>query len=165
MKFLIEHTYAGIAPAAYAALHFDESFSIALGDALGLGRTLLRLDRAGTRIVRHVRCTPRRDAGSEAAQVLDDKAAFVEELDYDLAAGRGTWRTIPSVFADRVVNRGTLELAAAPGGTRRIVRGEVTVRLFGLGGLVERKIVAEIEKSYAGAAAFTAAWLAQPNRA
>jgi hypothetical protein len=159
VKLLIEHVIAGITPAAYETLHFDEAFNTALGVELGLGRTLVRLDRTATRIVRHVRCTPRRAASSDAAQVLDDRAAFVEELDYEIGQLRGTWRTIPSVFADRVRSSGTLELAAVPGGTRRIVRGEVTVALFGLGRLVERKIIAEMEKTYAGAARFAEAWL------
>ena len=161
MKFEIEHTYARITPAAYAALHFDETFSAALGEALGLGRTLLRLDRTADRIVRHVRCVPRRDADDPAAQVLDDKASYVEELDYDVARARGEWRTIPSMMPDRVTTHGSIEFVAAPGVTRRIVRGEVRVRIFAVGRLVERHIVAAIEKSYADSARFTAAWLAQ----
>jgi hypothetical protein len=92
--------------------------------------------------------------------VLDDRASFIEELEYDLRGSRGSWRTIPSVFADRVSNCGTLELEPVRGGTRRIVHGDVAVRMFGVGRVVERKIIAEIEKSYASAARFTSEWLA-----
>jgi hypothetical protein len=42
-----------------------------------------------------------------------------------------------------------------------VVRGEVKVAIFAIGRIVERFIVAEIEKSYAGAARFTAEWLAR----
>jgi len=73
---------------------------------------------------------------------------------------RGAWRTIPSLWADRVHNAGTIELADFEGGTRRLVRGEVKVKLFGFGGLVEKMIVAEIEKSYAATARLTREWLA-----
>lgn len=165
MKFVIEHTYRQITPAAYEALHFDETFAAALGEALGLGRVLVRLDRTPGRIVRHVRCTPKRKSDDPAARVLDDQASYVEELEYEVGRFRGEWRTIPSVMPDRVRTSGSLELAPAPGGgTRRIVRGEVRVAIFAVGRIVERFIVAEIEKSYAGAARFTADWLARQGR-
>lgn len=161
MKFVIEHVFERIDRAGYEALFFDETFSAALGAALGLGRQLVRLDRDPDRIVRHVRCEPKREAGSPADQAFGtSRASYLEEMDYDLRRGRGAWRTIPNLFTDRVTNTGTLEIADVPGGVRRVVRGEVKVSLFGFGRLVERMIVAEIEKSYAGAAAFTARWLA-----
>jgi Protein of unknown function (DUF2505) len=164
VKFAIEHVFARIDRAGYEALYFDETFNAALGDALGLGRQLVRLDRGPDRIVRHVRCEPRREAGSAADQAFGtSRASYLEEMDYDLRRGTGAWRTIPNLFTDRVKNAGTLEIASVPGGVRRVVRGEVAVRLFGFGRLVERMIVAEIEKSYAGAAEFTTRWLAAPR--
>jgi hypothetical protein len=160
MKFVVDHTFA-VTPEAYEALYFDEPFNVALGEALGLGRELRRFDRATDRIVRHVCCEPTREAGSEADRAFgSSRASYIEEMDYDVRARRGQWRTIPNVLAERVRTEGSLEIVAAAGGTKRIVRGEVKARLWGFGGLVERKVVAEIEKSYAKAAAFTTEWLA-----
>jgi hypothetical protein len=164
MKVAIEHVFSGLTCAAYEELFFDEAFNIALGRALRLGRQLLRLERTDDRVTRHVCYEPVRDPDSPANHVFGtSRASFVEELDYDRRARRGTWRTIPNRFADRVKNRGTLEIAEGPAGVRRIVRGEVEVSLFGFGRLVERAIVTEIEKSYAATAAFTAEWLARPR--
>jgi hypothetical protein len=164
MKVAIEHVFTGLTCAAYEELFFDEEFNAALGRALRLGRQLLRLERTAERVTRHVCYEPVRDPDSPANHAFGtSRASFVEELDYDRRARRGTWRTIPNRFADRVTNRGTLEIAEDPAGVRRIVRGEVTVSLFGFGRLVERMIVAEIEKSYAATAAFTAEWLARPR--
>jgi hypothetical protein len=59
------------------------------------------------------------------------------------------------------VNSGTIEFAAAPEGTRRLLRGEVRVKLFGFGGVVEKMIAAEIVKSYDATAAFIIDWLAK----
>jgi hypothetical protein len=161
LKVAIEDTFE-LTCDAYEALYFDEPFNIALGDALGLGRELLRLDRTADRIIRHVRCEPKQDPDSPAKQAFGtSRASFVEELDYDRRTRRGTWQTVPNLFVERVTNRGTLELAPAGGGVKRIVRGEVKVSLFGFGRLVEKMIVAEIEKSYASAARFTRAWLAR----
>jgi hypothetical protein len=162
VKFAIDHAIDGVDCAGYEAVYFDEAFWAALGRSLRLGRELLRLDRTDLRIVRHVRCEPNRDPDSPAGQALgDSKASFVEELDYDRTARRGAWRTIPNIFADRVRTQGTIEIVEAPHGVRRIVRGEVDARMFGFGRIVEKHVIAEIEQSYAKAAAFTTAWLAQ----
>jgi hypothetical protein len=164
MKVAIEHAFAGLSCSAYEDLFFDEEFNTALGRELHLGRQLVRLDRTPERITRHIIYEPRRDPDSPAGRAFGtSRASFVEELDYDRRTRRGHWRTIPNLFPERVQNRGTLEIVGDPAGVRRIVRGEVTVSLFGFGRLVERMIVAEIEKSYASAAAFTTAWLARPR--
>jgi hypothetical protein len=60
---------------------------------------------------------------------------------------------------DKVDTRGTLEFSATAGGTKRIVRGEIKVSVFGIGGIVEKFIVADVEKSYGDAAEFTRGWL------
>jgi hypothetical protein len=159
VKFVVEHTFAAEI-AAYETLFFDEPFCVALGEALGLGRELLRLERTESTIVRHVRCEPRRDPESAAGKAFgSSRASYVEELAYDRATHVATWRTIPNVFPDRVKTSGTIELVAAGDGTRRVVRGEVVARLFGFGGLVERAVVQEIEKSYEATARFTERWL------
>ncbi len=162
MRVEIEHVFAGIQPAAYEALYFDEAFNEALGMHLHMGRKLLRLDRTADRIVRHVRYEPAQDPDSATTQAFGtSRASFLEELEYDVRVRRGNWRTIPNLFADRVKNAGTIELAAAPDGTKRTVAGDVTVKLFGFGGRVEKMIVAEIIKSYAASTEFTRAWIAK----
>ncbi len=167
MKLAIEHVFAGIHAAAFETLFFDEAFNEALGTHMRMGRKLLRLERSPERIVRHIRYEPAQDPNSPATQAFGtSRASFLEELDYDPRVRRGAWRTTPNMWSERVRNAGTIEfrelgeLGNAAGGTRRVVRGEVTVKLFGFHGLVEKMIVAEIEKSYTASAAFTRDWLA-----
>ena len=150
----------------FEALFFDEEFNLAVGESQRLGRKLIRLDRTSDRIVRHVCFEPDRDPNSPAGQAFGTtRASFVEELDYDLRAHRGAWRTIPNLIPERVSNAGTLELVEVPEGTKRIVRGKVTVKLFGFGSLVERAVVAEIVKSYQRTTEFTRAWLERSRSA
>lgn len=164
MKVTIEDVFDGIRCSDYEDLYFDEPFNEAVGQALHMGRRLLRLDRSPGRIVRHVCYEPKRDPNTPAAQAFGtSRASFVEELDYDTRARRGSWRTIPNLWPERVRNAGTIEFSDAGGGTRRVVRGEVVVKLFGFGGVVEKMIVAEIEKSYASTTTFTREWLARPR--
>ncbi|HTR53422.1 MAG TPA: DUF2505 family protein [Kofleriaceae bacterium] len=162
MKFAIDHVFPAIACGDFAALYFDEAFNEELSRALHMGRNLLRLDRTADRIVRHVRFEPARAADAAVNQAYGaSRASFVEELVYDVRARRGEWRTIPNRFAERVKNTGSIEFTDADGGTRRAVRGEVKVSAFGFGGIVERMIVAEIEKNYAATTLFTRDYLAR----
>jgi hypothetical protein len=164
MNLAIEHVFAGLSCAAYEDLFFDETFNTALARELRLGRELRRLDRTPERVIRHLYYEPVRDPDSPANRVFGtSRAGFTEELDYDRRARRGTWRTVPSRFAERVRTAGTLDFADSPAGVRRIVHAEVAVTLFGFGRRVERIIAGEIEKTYARSAAFTEAWLARPR--
>lgn len=161
MHVTVEHVFAGIQPASYEALYFDEAFNESLGRHLRMGRKLVRLDRNSERIVRHVRYEPAQAAGSEAKQVFgSSRASFLEELDYDIHTRRGAWRTVPNLFPERVKNSGSIAFLDDAAGTKRIVEGDAIVKLFGFGGRVEKIIIAEIVKNYEAAAAFTREWLA-----
>ena len=160
VKVHIEHTFAGISLADYETLYFDEDFNDALGRALRLGRKLLHIERTSERVLRRVCYEPDRDPELQIDRAWGSTtASFIEELDYDTRTHIGAWKTIPNRFADRVTNAGTIELAGVPGGTRRTVRGEVIVKLFGFGRIIERMIASEIEKSYVATTKFTNEWL------
>ncbi|HEY2511332.1 MAG TPA: DUF2505 family protein [Polyangiaceae bacterium] len=164
MKFAVDHDFQGISPADYEALYFDEPFAIALCEKVKLGRTLLRLDRTEGRLVRHVRCEPVRDIPGPIAKLLGDKRfSYVEELEFELGKLHGRWRVVPNIATDKVDAKGTLEFRAIPGGVKRLVAGEIKVSVFGIGGLVEKFVVAEVEKSYADAAVFTRDYLAKKS--
>jgi hypothetical protein len=161
MRLCIDHVFEGIDVVGYESLYFDEDFNESLGNELRLGRRLLRLDRSSEHIVRHIYFEPAHKPGDPVNEAFTSKAGFLEELDYDVRARRGTWRTVPNQWADRAKTTGTIEFAPAPAGTRRIVNADVKVSLFGFGKLVERMIVAEIDKNYTATTAFTRAWLAR----
>lgn len=160
MKFRVEHTYDGVTFPEYEAIHFDEVFNTALSESVKLGRSVLKLERTPERIVRHVKIEPAREIPGPVAKLLGgNKFSYVEELEYELGKGRGTWRTITSVLTDKIDSRGTLELVAAGSSVKRVVSGDIKVGIFGVGGIVEKFVVSDVEKSYDAAAAFTREWL------
>ncbi len=161
MKLSIEHTFA-LSPADYATLYFDETFSAELCAAVKIGRTVLRLERTPERLVRHVRCEPVREVPAPLAKLLDGhRFHYVEELEFDLVAFRGRWRVVPSLLPQKVAASGAHDFEDAGGKTRRVVRGDVSVSVFGIGGIVERFVVGEVERSYNDAFAFTQKYLSQ----
>ena len=73
--------------------------------------------------------------------------------------GRGTWKTISSLLTDKVDTKGSIAFAERGGAVERVVDGEIKVAIFGLGSIVEKFIVADVEKSYEKAAEFTQKWI------
>ena len=145
LKFALEHSFSGLDADAYVAIFFDEKFNVALGEAINLGREVVLYERSATRVRRHLRCEPIRVKESLAERVFgESRASFMEELDFDLGARRGRWRTIPSAHTDKVTIEGTIAVLPSAGGVTRRVEGNVKVSMFGVGGLVEKHIVAEI---------------------
>jgi hypothetical protein len=160
MKLHIEHTFHGISPADYETLYFDEEFGVALCQAVKLGREVLKFEKTGDRIVRHVRVTPQRDVPGAIKKVLGEKPfSYVEEVEFEVGKLRGRWKTVPSIVPDKVLTGGTLVFEPVSGGVKRVVDGEIKVNVFGIGGIVEKFVVGEVEKSYGDAAVFTQQWV------
>lgn len=160
MKFQVEHRFDGLSVAEYEKIYFDEAFNESLCKTVGLTRTLVSLDDDGKRIRRVVRVAPDREVPAPVAKVVgSNKLEYTETVEYVWGSGRGTWTTTPQVMADKVKSSGDFRFAASGSGVTRTVGGEIEVKIFGLGGLVEKFIVADVEKSYDKAAEFTRSWL------
>ncbi len=162
MRFKVEHTFRGIDLPAYEKLYFDEPFNVELCRATRLERTLVKLETKGKKIERVVRVAPEREVPAPVAKVLGaSKLEYEEHLTYELGTYVVRWHTEPAILRDRILSSGTFTFQARPGGVARIVDGTVEVKIFGVGGIVERFVVADVEKSYQRAADFTQRWIDQ----
>lgn len=160
MKFSVSHTFQNISLEDYEKLYFDEEFNTALCEAVKLARTLGTLNRTETTIHREVTVGPDREVPAPVAKILGaSRIEYTEHLDYTLGSYKGTWKTISSLMTDKVHSAGTFAFKAKGNGVERIVDGEIKVKIFGVGGMVEKFIVADIERSYAKAAEFTQNWI------
>ena len=165
MRFCADHCIRGLGPRAYEALYFDEDFNRALCDALAMERQLTLRKVTAETIERRVAIAPRRNIPAALATLLGGRRiAYAERVEYTWGSLRGYWTLEPAFMADRVKGRGDFIFSAAPGGTRRVVAGELTVNIFGMGRVAERAIVAEVERSYDAAAEFTTAYVAEHAR-
>lgn len=166
MKFRAEAKFPDIPLEEYEQLYFDDAFNDAMCKAVKLERTLLKIERRGDVLERHTKVAPiGREIPAPVAKVIGaSRIEYVEELTYDFAKHGGVWRTISSVLPDKVDTHGTLTMRAEGAGCARVSEGEVTVKVFGVGGIVEKVIIADVEKSYEDAARFTRDYCAQRRR-
>lgn len=162
MKFACEHRFDGISLADYEKLYFDEGFNAALCQAVGLQRTPLKFEDQPERVHREVKVAPDRQIPGPVAKVLGGaRIEYTEIVDYSKPSHRGTWKTVSSLLTDKVDAKGNLTFRAEGSGVVRVVDGEIKVGIFGLGGVVEKFIVEDVEKSYERAAEFTRKWIAE----
>jgi hypothetical protein len=161
MKFKAEHAFRNIDVARYEQLHFDPTFMVALGEAVKVTRTVLRRDLVGAKLHRETRAAADRELPAPVAKIVGaNRLEYVEVLDYEMGGYRGDFKILPAFLRDKLEITGTLEFRAGPGATTtRIVTGDIQVRIFAVGGLVEKFVCAELEKSYADAARFTQGWI------
>ena len=160
MHFSVRHTFRGISREEYEQLYFDESFNEALCSAVKLARDVQSIDRSDAHIARVVKVGPDRQVPKPVAKILKaDRIQYAEHLDYKFGSFKGTWRTIPDILANKVVSEGTFAFQEANGGVLRVVDGEIKVKILGVGGVVEKFIVGDVEKSYEDAARFTQRWI------
>jgi hypothetical protein len=160
MKFKLEHTFKNIALADYERLYFDEELATSLCSEVQLARSLLRRETKDGHFSRVLRMGPQRELPAPAAKVFGAKRIeYTEYIEYDLGSYKGQWRTVPDLLTNKITCEGTFRFAALGSGVNRVVEGQIEVNVFGVGSLVEKIIVADIEKSYERAAAFTQRWI------
>jgi hypothetical protein len=68
-------------------------------------------------------------------------------------------------MTDKVDSTGTFRFEPSADGVKRVIEGEIKVKVFGVGGVIERFIVADVEKSYEQAADFTRRWITSGGKA
>jgi hypothetical protein len=79
---------------------------------------------------------------------------------------RGTWKTISGIMPDKISSSGTFSFRQDGNGVVRRVDGSVNVGInFMINGIIEKGIIADVEKSYAQAAEFTQRWITNGGKA
>ncbi|MCK5688224.1 DUF2505 family protein [Myxococcota bacterium] len=160
MKFKVEHVFEGISLKDYEDLYFEEDFNMKLSSALKMERELLARDVDNGKIHRESKVAPERSVPAPVAKIIGgDKIEYVEHVDYKFGSNRGIWKTISSVITEKIKSDGNFGFEETPKGIKRWIDGEVKVKIFGVGGMVEKLIVSDIEKSYNDAAKFTQKWI------
>lgn len=162
MRFELIHRFA-VSPREYieavTAPGYDDFVALRL--SLRERREISRDDTAPV-VRRTVRVIPERDLPPAIAKLTGGKTlAYDETIELDLRTGRGTWQVLPGLLQGRVTAGGSFVLDAddVSGGCVRTVEGDISVRIFGAGGMVEKFIVAQVRESYDQGADVVREWI------
>jgi len=158
-KFTIEHTWP-VARDVVIAHIFDDTLHERCNAALSSAdRARVSVERKedGEVLQRfHVKV---RDLPPGATKALKPEVfEWDEESRWDPKAERISWRILPQVMQDKIDCRGVLYYVDVGGHTRRVVEGEIQIKIPLAGKVAEKIIVGQLEKTYAELSATESAY-------
>ena len=164
-KFTIRNTFETDVDTYWNRVFFDPEYNRRLYlEALGFkGFELIELTgQPGERRTRKMKTEPAADAPAVVKKLIGDSLVYAESGSFDPETKVWTYEIKPNKLTDRVYIGG--RLYAEPKGDKRcerVAEVEVTVKVFGVGGAVEKFIEKTTRDSYVKAAAFTNRFIAE----
>lgn len=160
MRFKIEHSFSRISREAYERLFVDEEFNAALKPVCALrSRELLERREEGGRLFRKVRVVPERDFPPAIKKLITGELSYTEESWLDPTRHVLDWTSKTSILTEKLSLSGQVSFHEIPDGCRRVLEGEIKVNVFGVGRLVEKGIIDNLEETYDKIALFTQQWI------
>ena len=145
-------------------IFLDDSFNERLyRQHLGFtGWSVLSRDETDTSIRRVVEATPPvGDVPGPLKKILGGTIRYREEGDFDKKRRVYRVKVVPGSLADKLTIGGQVTCeAVADKQCRRVFNAHVEARVFGVGGLLEKRIISDLQTSYDRAAHFTREHLA-----
>jgi hypothetical protein len=127
--------------------------------------TLLDFKDDDQKTYRKVRVEPKvGDLPGPVKKVLGDRMSYVEEGTFDKKTKRYTFKVTPSALPDKSKIAG--EMWCEKAGDKKCVRHtriSVEVKVLMVGGLVEQRVLKDLEASYDAGSAFTNEYIAKHN--
>ncbi|MFZ5891111.1 MAG: DUF2505 family protein [Myxococcota bacterium] len=157
--FRVEHTFNCSEETFWSKIFFDQEYNRRL--------FLERLKFAGWKETKHEEhegkvqrvveaIPPIGELPSALKSIVGEGAGYEERGTLDRASKRYTAEVTPNRLADKISVRIELSTVAdGPNRCKRIAKGSVNVKIFGVGGLLEKKMIGDLEKSYSKSAEFT----------
>lgn len=156
MKFRIDQPFTGVPLDRFVEIYFSEAFNEAVAPVSGMKeRRLVHEERrADGTLFRRVRLVPAVPIPKVLESVIAGRqVAYDEVCIYDPRAHEARYH-IEHKAGDRLRVQGIIRFQEREGAVHRVVDGEVEVRIFGLGTVVERFVESEVRKGYDKIAAF-----------
>jgi hypothetical protein len=98
----------------------------------------IKQDEDDSRIRRTTVAIPKMEMPAAVAKLLGSNFRYTEEAVFDKKSKVMTFKTTPSIMADKVKNEGSVRIEVlGPNRIRRMVDVLLNVKVFGVGGLVE----------------------------
>ena len=163
MRYTITHTIETDLDTFWNKVIFDAEFNRALfQDFLGFTTYRVVEDRTepNGEIHRRIECTPKVELPAAARKIFGDNLGYTEVGRYDPKLRKYFVQVLPNVGGDKV--KTTTEIWAEPAGDKRverIVNVDNTVKVFGLGTLLEGFIEQQTRDNYARAAEYMNRWI------
>jgi len=137
---------------------FDEAFNEKLYmEDLGFPQWKVESQRnEGDVVIRSVRIVPKTaELPKPVKKLVGDNIGYREEGRFDWSQRRYTFQIVPHKLPDKLDVRGSMWIERrGEGRIDRILELEVTAKVFGIGGIVEKRIIDDTRSGYEKAYSF-----------
>ncbi|HKU40046.1 MAG TPA: DUF2505 domain-containing protein [Polyangiales bacterium] len=162
MRYTIKHIIETDVD-SYWKLFFDAEFNRAMfvdGLAFTVYNVLEDVREPNGAVKKRVECAPKIELPAPARKIFGDSTTYTEIGRFDPAQRKYFAEVVPKVAADKI--KTSSETWMEPRGDKRcerLVQVDTTVKIFGLGGLLEGFIEQQTRDQYTKAADFTNRWI------
>ena len=161
----IEHRFNCTVDTYWNKLFFDDEYNRGLFlETLHFEEyEVLSLEDTESEIRRVIRAIPKvGDVPGPLKKLLKNGAGYTERGVYEKGRGRYVVNVTPNSLPDKLTIKGVTKTEALEGGhCMRIYDATVIANIFGVGGMLEKRLLDDISKSYEKAAQFTNRWVAE----
>lgn len=163
MRYTIKHTIETDVDTFWTKLFFDADFTRAMfveGLHFITYNVLEEVRSPNGVISKLVECAPKIELPAPARKIFGNTAGYTEIGRYDPTQRKYFADVVPKVAADKI--KTTSETWVEPRGDKRcerLVTVDTTVKVFGLGTILEGFIEQQTRDQYAKAAEFTNRWI------
>lgn len=162
LEFTLNHGFE-CSTERFWALFFDPEWTRSL-ILEGLGFATCDIEpvvEAGGKKSRTMRVTPKLDIPAAVAKILGPKLGYTENGRLDVATGEWSYEIVLSVMSDRIRMGGKLRVDPdGPGRCKRRSSLWCEVKVFGVGGLIEKAAEKNMRDGWEKASVWTQRWLA-----
>jgi hypothetical protein len=158
-EFRVEHPFNCSEDTFWSKVMFEEDYNHRLYRERLKFHTWreIRREDTGDEIQRVIEAVPPiGDLPGPLKSLIGDNVSYQERGVFNRKTKQYHVEVIPSVLPDKVSVR--IDMTTVPDGPdrcRRIAKGTITAKIFGVGGMLEKRMIADLEKSYAKSAEFT----------
>ncbi len=166
MHVQFQHDIACDADAFWDKIFFNKGFNddLFLKELQFPEYKIIEENDSGSTHTRKIRVTPKQDAPAVVKKLVGDRFSYTEDGTFDRTSKRYRFRITTGALADKVKIAGEMWTeSAGPDKLRRKVTMDVDVKIFGVGGLVEKFVADSTQESYRRSAAYTNVWLAKQS--
>jgi hypothetical protein len=161
----IEHTFECSEQTFWDKIFFDEEYNTKLfleRLKFPVWKEAKREERGGE-IHRVVQVVPNMgDAPAALKKLVGDNAGYEERGIYDPVKRRYRIQIVPNALGDKLSVTGEMHSEALGADKmKRVFRAEVTAKIFGIGGMLEKRIMGDLVRSYDVSARFTQTFIAE----
>ena len=153
MKFELVHNF-DCTMATFEKALFHPDLHTMLAQAMSGIKKIepLTSDDDGKKVVRKVKYVPTTEVPSFArGKIKPEMLEWVEESTYDKERHKFDYRIVPNIperWHDRFKSHGSYSVTEVAGKVRRVIDGEVIIKVTLVGGMAERYVIGQVKKNF-----------------